>query len=122
MAVAVTIAAPAVSDEEPRPRLPLATLAGLFRRDQSPSQALCSGLAVLWFWAHCKAEQKDLLLGSLLLAWLRWLRRKMADVLVELLSCLSSHRDIKGDKQPVTMSFSMLGGGGGSGGVIPGWS
>lgn len=110
MAVVVTTAAPAVGDEDPRPCLRLTTLAGLFRRDQSPSQALCSLLAMLWFWSGCKAEEKDLLLGSVLLALVRWLKRRTACLLVDLLSCWSCHRGIKGDKQPVTMSVSSLGG------------
>lgn len=110
MAVVVTIAAPAVSDEDPPLCLFLTTVAELFTRGQSPSQAVCSALAMFWFWCDCKAEEKDLFLGSVLLGLARFLKRKMARLLVDLLSCVSCHRGAKGDQQPVTMSFSTLGG------------
>ncbi|CAF88846.1 unnamed protein product, partial [Tetraodon nigroviridis] len=83
---------------------------GLFTRDQSPSQAICSVLAMFWFWSGCKAEEKDLFLGSVLLGLARFLRSKISCLLLDLLSCFSCHRGVKGDKQPVTMSFSILGG------------
>lgn len=108
MEVAVTVAAPVASDEDPPPRLFLTTVVGLFARDQSPSQAICSVLAMLWFWSHCKAEEKDLLLGSVLLGLLRFLRSKTARLLVDLPSCCSCHSGVKGHKRPVTMSFSVL--------------
>lgn len=104
MAVAVTIAAPAVSDEDPPPCLYLTTLVELLMRDQSPSQALCSFLAMFWFWSDCEAEEKDLLLGSVLLGLVRLLKNRMACLLLDLVSCFSCHRGVKGDKQPVTMS------------------
>lgn len=110
MAVAVPIAAPVVSDEDPPPCLFLTSVAELFTRDQSPSQAVCSVLAMLWFWSDCEAEEEDLSLGSVLLGLARFLKSKMASLLVELLSCFSCHRGVKGDKQPVTISFSILAG------------
>ncbi|TWW72296.1 hypothetical protein D4764_16G0007930 [Takifugu flavidus] len=110
MAVAVTIAAPAVSDEDPPPCLYLPTLVELLMRDHPPSRALCSFLAMFWFWSDWEAEEKELLLGTVLLGLLRFLKDKMACLVLDLLSCFSCHRGAKGDKQPVTMSFSILGG------------
>lgn len=107
MAVAVTIAAPAVSDEDPPPCLYLTTLVGLFMRHQSPSQAFCSLLAMFWFWSDCEAEEKDLFLGSVLLGLVRFLKDKMACLVLDLVSCFSCHRGVKGDKQPVTMTSSL---------------
>lgn len=104
MAVAVTMAAPAVSDEDPPPCLYLPTLVELLMRDQPPSRALCSFLAMFWFWSDCEAEEKELLLGAVLLGLLRFLKAKMACLVLDLLSCFSCHSGAKGDKQPVTMS------------------
>lgn len=73
-------------------------------RDHSPSQALCSLLAMRWFWpSDCEAEEKDLLLGSVLLSLGRLLKNKLTWLAVHVAACLSCHRDAKGDKQPVTM-------------------
>lgn len=106
MAVAVTMAAPAVSDDEPPPCLYLPTLVELLMRDQPPSRALCSFLAMFWFWSDWEAEEKELLLGAVLLGLLRFLKDRMACLVLDLLSCLSCHGGTKGDKPPVTMSFS----------------
>lgn len=106
MAVAVTIAV----DEDPPPCLYLTTLVELFMPDQSPSQALCSLLAMLWFWSDRGAEDKDLFLGSVLLGLARCLKNKVACLLLDLVSCFSCQRGAKGDKQPVTTRSSVLGG------------
>ncbi len=103
MAVTIPIAAPMVNDEAPRPCLYLTTLIELFMRDQSPAQALCSLLAMCWFWpSGCEAEEKNLFLGSVLLSLGRRLKDKLACLAQDLAACLSCHRDVKGDKQPVT--------------------
>lgn len=104
MEVAIPIVAPMVDDEDPRPCLYLTTLIELFMRDQSPAQALCSLLAMCWFWpSGCEAEEKDLFLGSVLLTLGRFLKDKLACLAKEMAACLSCQRDAKGDKQPVTM-------------------
>lgn len=108
-------AATLIIEEEPRSCLPLTTVVEVFTRDQSPFQAIGSVLAMFWFWSDCKAEEKHLFLGSLFLGLGRFLKSKMAHLLVELLSCFSCHRGVNGDKRPVTMSFSVLGGSGGGG-------
>lgn len=60
-----------------------------------------------WSWSDCKAEEKHLFPGeTVLLELVRVLKTKMACLLAELLSCCSCHG---GDKQPVTMSFSIHG-------------
>lgn len=104
MAVAITITAPAVRDEDHQPCLYPTTLTEIFMRDQLPSQALCSLLAMCWFWpSDCEAEGKDLFLGSVLLSLVRLLKNKLACLAVDVAGCLSCYTDVKGDKQPVTM-------------------
>ncbi|KAK9533468.1 hypothetical protein VZT92_008584 [Zoarces viviparus] len=102
----VAVAIPAVSDEDPRPCLYLTTLIELFMRDQSPVQALCSLLAMCWFWpSGCEAEEKDLFLGSVLISLGRFLKDKMACLGRDMAACLSCERDVKGDKQAVTVGW-----------------
>lgn len=97
---AIPIVAPKVNDEDPRPGLYLTTLMELFMRDQSPAQALCSLLAMYWFWpSDCEAEEKDLFLGSVLLSLRRFLKDKLACLGQDMTSCVSC----KSDKQTVTM-------------------
>lgn len=107
MAVAITIAAPVVNDEDPQPCLYLTTLIEHFMRDQTPSRALCSLLAMCWFWpSDCEAEEKDLFLGSVLLSLGRLLKNKLACLALDMAACLQiicCQRDVKGDKLPVTM-------------------
>lgn len=98
MAVAVPIA----RDEAPGPSLHLTTLVELFTRDQSPGQALCTLLAMCWFWpSGCEAEEKDLFLGSVLLSLGRLLRAKLGCLAQDAAVCLSCRRGGKGDKQQV---------------------
>lgn len=104
MTVTIPITAPTVNDEDPRPCLYLTTLIELFLPDQSPAQALCSLLAMCWFWrSGSEAKEKDLFLGSVLLSLGRFLKDKLACLVQDMAACLSCHRDVKGDKQPVTM-------------------
>lgn len=104
VAVAIPIVAPAVSDEDPQPGLFLTTLVGLFMRDQSPVQALCSLLAMCWFWpSGCQAEEKDLLRGSVLLSLGRLVKDKLGCLARDMAACLSCKRDAKGDKRTVTI-------------------
>lgn len=104
MAVAIPIVSPMVSAESPQSCHHLTTLTELFVRDQSPAQALCSLLAMCWFWpSGCEAEEKDLFLGSVLLSLGRLLKDKLACLAQHVAACLSCERDTKGDKQPVTM-------------------
>lgn len=104
MAVAITIVAPTVNDEDPQPCLYLTTLIELFMRDQSPAQALCSLLAMCWFWpSGCEPEEKNLFLGSVLLSLGRFLKDKLACLAQDMAACLSCQRDVKGEKQTVTM-------------------
>lgn len=104
VAVAIPIVAPAVNAEDPRPCLYLTTLIELFMRDQSPARALCSLLAMCWFWpSGCEAEEKDLFLGSVLLSFGRLLKDKLAGLAQDMAACLFCRRHVKGDKQPVTM-------------------
>lgn len=111
MAVAITIVTPVVNDEDPKPCLYLTTLIELFMRDQSPSQSLCSLLAMCWFWlSDCEAEEKDLFLGSVLLSLGRLLKNKLVCLATDMAACLSCQRDVKGDKQPVTMCSLLVGG------------
>lgn len=114
VALAIPIIAPAVNDEDPRPCLYLTTLIELFKRDQSPAQALCSLLAMCWFRpSGHEAEEKDLFLGSVLLSLGRFIKDKLARLARDMAACLSCQRDVKEDKQPVTigMMCSMLVGG-----------
>lgn len=104
MAVAIPIAAATVNDEDPQPCLYLTTLIKLFMWDRSPAQALCSLLATCWFWpSGCEAEGKDLFLGSVLMSLGRFLKDKLACLTQDIAACLSCWRDLKGDKQAVTM-------------------
>lgn len=104
VAVAIPTVAPTVNDEDPRPCLYLTTLLELFMRDQSPAQALCSLVAMCWFWpSSCEAEEKDLFLGSVLLGLGRFLKDKLACLARDVAACLSCRRGVKGDKQTVTM-------------------
>lgn len=104
MAVTIPIASPKVNDEAPRSCLYLTTLIELFVRDQSPAQALCSLLAMCWFWpSGCEAEEKDLFLGSVLLSLGRLLKDKLACIAQHMAACLSCQGNTKEDKQPVTM-------------------
>lgn len=114
MAVAAATAAPvAVAPDEDPPTPPclfLTTVVEVFARGQSPSRVVCSVLAMLWFRWEGRAQDKELFLGGLLLGLARFLKSKMGGLVAELLSCFCCHRGNKGDKQPVTMSFSILGG------------
>lgn len=106
MAVAAPMAAPAVGDEDPPPCLDLPTLVELLMRDQPPSRALGSFLAMFWFWSDREAEEKEVLLGAVLLGLLRVLQEQVGSLVLDPLSCFSCHG---GAKQPVTISFSVLG-------------
>lgn len=112
MAVAVQIAAPAMKDmkdEDPRPCLYLTTLIQLFTWDQSPAQALCSLLAMCWFWpSGCKAEEKNLFLVSVLLSLGRLLKGTLVCLAQEVAACLFCQKEVKGDKQMVTMCADVL--------------
>lgn len=111
VAVAIPPAAPMPSDEDPRPCLYLTTLIELFMRDQSPARALCSLLAMCWFWpSDCEAEDKDLFLGSVLLALGRLLKDELSRLARDMAACLSCRRHAKGDKQAVTMCSGLVGG------------
>ncbi|KAK5857185.1 hypothetical protein PBY51_010443 [Eleginops maclovinus] len=102
---AIPIVAPTVSDEDPQPGLYLTTLMELFMQDQSPAQALCSLLAMYWFWpSGCEADEKDLFLGSVLLSLRRFLKDKLACLAQDMTSCMSC----KSNKQTVTMSRCAL--------------
>lgn len=104
MVVTIPIVSPKVNDEAPRSCLYLTTLIELFVRDQSPAQALCSLLAMCWFWqSDCEAEEKDLFLGSALLSLGRLLKDKLACLAQDMAACLSCQRNTKGDEQLVTM-------------------
>lgn len=106
MAVTIPIVSPKVIDEAPQSCLHLTTLIELFVRDQSPAQALCSLLAMCWFWpSGCEAEEKDLFLGSVLVSLGRLLKDKLACLAQHMAACLSCQRNTKGDKQPVTMGL-----------------
>ncbi|KAF3701392.1 T-lymphoma invasion and metastasis-inducing protein 2 [Channa argus] len=101
VAVSMPIVAPTGNDEAPRSCLYLTTLIELFLRDRSPAQALCSLLAICWFWpSDCGAEEKDLFLGSALLSLGRLLKGKLACLAQDVAACLSCQRNAKGDKQP----------------------
>ncbi|XP_076604807.1 rho guanine nucleotide exchange factor TIAM2 isoform X3 [Chaetodon auriga] len=99
--VVIPIVAPTVNDEDPRPCLDLTTLIELFMWDRSPAQILCSLLAMCWFWlSGCKAEERDLFLGSVLLSLGRVLKDKLTCLAQDMAACLSCQRGGKGDKQP----------------------
>lgn len=101
--VVIPIMVPPVTDEAPQSCLYLTTFMELFMWDQSPAQALCSLLAMCWFWpSGCEAEEKDLFLGSALLSLGRLVKDKLACLAQDVAACLSCQRDAKGDKQPVT--------------------
>lgn len=109
MTVVVPIVAPAGNDEGPPPCLYLTTLMGLFTQDQSPAQALCSLLAMCWFWpSSCQGEEKDLFLGSALLSLGRLLKDKLACLAQDVTTCLPCQGDTKGDKRPVTIGCLIL--------------
>lgn len=98
------MAPPAVTDEAPQSCLYLATFMELFMWDQSPAQALCSLLAMCWFWpSGCEAEEKDLFLGSALLGLGRLVKDKLACLALDVAACWSCHRDAKGNEQPVRL-------------------
>lgn len=104
MADAVPAVTPTTNDEDPRPCLCLTTLVELFMEDQSPAQALCSLLAMCWFWpSDNKAEEMDLFLGSALLSLGRLLKDKLACLAQDMADCFPCQRDAKGDKRPVTI-------------------
>lgn len=104
MAVAISVT-PTVSEEAPRSCLYLTTLIELFARDQTPAQAVCSLLAMCWFWpSGCEAKEKDLFLGSALLSLVRLLKDKLACLARDIAACLTCRSNTKGDKQPVIMS------------------
>lgn len=107
MAVAIPAVARLAGDEDPQPCLYLGTLIELFLRDQSPSRALCSLLAMCWFWpSDSEAEERDLFLGSVLLSLGRLLKNKLACVAADIDACLQiicCQEEAKGEKRPVTM-------------------
>lgn len=101
VAVAVAVVVP-LTEEDPRPCVYLPTLIELFFRDQSPVQALCSLLAMCWFWpAGCVAEDKDLL-GSALLSLRQLLKEKLAHLMEDMATCLACQKGHDGDKRLVT--------------------
>ncbi|KAF0044548.1 hypothetical protein F2P81_003706 [Scophthalmus maximus] len=125
VAVAIPVVAPLVNDEAPRPCLYLTTFMELFMRDQSPVQALCSLLAMCWFWpSGCEAEEKDLFLGSALLGLGRLLKDKLARLAQDMAARLSCQRETKGDKRPSVDTVCTLyqsfqdGAGSGAGGLM----
>lgn len=82
----------------------LSTLIELFLQVKSPAQALCSLLATCWFWLPgCRAEEKDLFLGSALVGMGRLLKEKLACLAQEIAACLSCQRNAKADDRMVNM-------------------
>ncbi|MEQ2157265.1 hypothetical protein GOODEAATRI_000168, partial [Goodea atripinnis] len=68
-------------------------------KDQSPAHALCSLLAMCWFWSSSsEAEEEDLNLGSALLSLGRLVKDKLACLADNVSACLSCQR---GSKQAV---------------------
>lgn len=108
-ALAVAVPVPMLNDDDPGPSLYLTTLVELFMGDQSPAQALCSLLAMCWFWQpSCEGGEKDLLLVSVVLRLGRLLKDKLACLAENVSDCLSCQTDAKGDKQPVIMGCGRL--------------
>lgn len=80
-------------EEEARPCVYLTTLIQLFIRDQSPAQALCSMLAMCWFWSGgCEAEEKDLFLGSALLTLRQLFKDKLDLLLDDMAGCVACEK------------------------------
>ncbi|KAG7226247.1 hypothetical protein INR49_002997 [Caranx melampygus] len=105
--VVIPIMVPPMTDESRQSCLYLTTFVELFMWDQSPAQALCSLLAMCWFWpSNCEAEEKDLFLGSALLSLGRLVKDKLACLAQDVAACLSCQRDAKGDKQPMRIYLS----------------
>lgn len=111
MAVAVVTAVGPEEEPPGPPCLFLTAVVEVFARGRSPSRVVCSVVAMFWFRWDGRAQEKELFLGGLLLGLARFLKSKMAGLVVELLSCFCCHRGAKGDKHPVTMGSSTLGGG-----------
>lgn len=83
-----------IEESSPRPCVYLTTLIGLFIRDQSPARAVCSLLAMCWwFWpGGCGAEEKDVFLGSALLTVRRLFKDKLARLLDHVAACLACEK------------------------------
>ncbi|MEQ2211258.1 hypothetical protein XENOCAPTIV_017806 [Xenoophorus captivus] len=95
-AVAVPTAGPSRNNEDPQPSLYLTTSIEIFMQDQSPAHALCSLLAMCWFWSSSsEAEEEDLNLGSALLSLGRLVKDKLACLADNVSACLSCQRGSK---------------------------
>ncbi|MED6241313.1 hypothetical protein ATANTOWER_008644, partial [Ataeniobius toweri] len=95
-AVAVPTAGPSRNNEDPQPSLYLTTSIEIFMQDQSPAHALCSLLAMCWFWSSSsEAEEEDLNLGSALLSLGCLIKDKLACLADNVSACLSCQRSSK---------------------------
>ncbi|XP_071183884.1 rho guanine nucleotide exchange factor TIAM2-like [Salvelinus alpinus] len=96
-------------EEEARPCVYLTTLIQLFIRDQSPAQALCSMLAMCWFWSGgCETEEKNLFLGSALLTLRQLFKDKLDLLLDDMAGCVACEKPIIPDPRTGLLSVETL--------------
>ena len=91
-----------------RPCVYLSVLIELFIREQLPAEAVCSLLAMCWFWPGCVGEDKDIFLGSALLTLCRLLRDKLACLLQDMAACMACEKAAEASTLLVTLLIACV--------------